>query len=127
MQRREATLDLYNAVLGAFLIVSPWLFDYAYSPARNGAFAAGAVLMLVSLLAIAAFREWEEWVNLAIGCWVIASPWILDFPHRSAMHVAVLIGSIVVFLSLLELWLIHNPRWLDQPVASPPEQGKPRH
>ena len=90
-------------------------------------FAAGAVLMLVSLLAIAAFREWEEWVNLAIGCWVIASPWILDFPHRSAMHVAVLIGSIVVFLSLLELWLIHNPRWLDQPVASPPEQGKPRH
>src|ERR1700749_2295651 len=55
MHRREAALDLYNAILGAFLAVSPWLFDYAYGPNRDGAFASGVLLTLMSLLAITAF------------------------------------------------------------------------
>src|SRR3954451_25476613 len=124
MKRSEAVLDLYNAGLGAFLFISPWLFAYSYGPARAGAFAAGAVLALVSLLAIAAFREWEEWINLAIGCWVLASPFVLEFPHRNAMHVAVGVGAVVVFLALLELFLIHNPDSLDQ--GKHPQRGEPR-
>ena len=28
MRRREAILDLYNSVLGAFLFISPWLFAF---------------------------------------------------------------------------------------------------
>jgi hypothetical protein len=123
MKRREAVLDLYNVALGAFLFISPWLFAYGYGPARADAFASGAILVLVSLLAIAAFREWEEWVNLAIGCWILASPWVLEFPHRSGMHVAVGVGGVVVFLSLLELWLLHNPDWKDHPEAPQPGQG----
>jgi multisubunit Na+/H+ antiporter MnhB subunit len=126
MQRREAVLDIYNAVLGAFLFISPWLFAYSYEPARAGAFAAGAVLALVSLLAIAAFREWEERVNLAIGCWILASPFVLEFPHRSAMHVAVGVGAAVVFLALLELFVVHHPGWLDQGHHETPERGEPR-
>ena len=123
MKRREAALDLYNAVLGAFLIVSPWLFDYAYGVARDGAFAAGALLVLVSVLAIGAFREWEEWVNLAIGCWILASPWVLGFPHHSGMHVAVFVGSAVVSLSLLELFLVHHPGWLDRTYTPPKRES----
>ena len=121
MRRREAALDLYNAVLGAFLFISPWLFAYSYEPARAGAFAAGAVLVLVSLLAITMFREWEEWINLLIGCWIRASPFVLEFPHRSSMHVAVGVGVVVVFLSLLELFLVHHPGWLDHTYTPPPE------
>jgi hypothetical protein len=89
MQRHEAPLDLYKAILGAYLFVSP--------------------------AAIVAFREWEEWINLAIGCWVLVSPFVLGFPHASGMHVAVAVGSVVVFLSLLELWLIHNPQHANAP------------
>ena len=111
MKRYEASFDLYNAVLGAFLFVSPWLFAFGYEPARESAFASGALLVLISLLAIVAFREWEEWINLAIGCWILASPWVLQFPHRSSMHVATAVGAIVVYLSVVELWLIHNPGW----------------
>jgi hypothetical protein len=118
MQRHEAPLDLYNAILGAFLFVSPWLFATGHGPAREGAFAAGMLLMLVSLLAIVAFREWEEWLNLAIGCWILVSPFVLDFPHNAGMHVAVFVGAVVVFLSLLELWLIHEQEW-DEPAKAP--------
>ena len=114
MKRYEASLDLYNVVLGAFLFVSPWLFAYGQGSARDSAFVSGAILVVMSLLAIVAFREWEEWTNLAIGGWILASPWVLQFPHKSAMRVAVTVGGIVVFLSLLELWLLHHPGWQDR-------------
>jgi SPW repeat-containing protein len=127
MKRREAALDLYNAILGAFLFVSPWLFAMSYGPARVDAFASGAVLMAASLLAIVAFREWEEWINLAIGIWVLASPWVLHFPHRASMHITVFVGSVVTFLALLELWLIHNPGWTEPDAAATPRhEVKPR-
>jgi len=54
-------------ILGALLFVSPWLLSRSFASARADAFAGGALLVLVSLLAIAAYREWEEWINLAIG------------------------------------------------------------
>ena len=114
MKRREAALDLYTAVLGAFLFVSPWLFAYRDGVAREMAFASGAILLAISLLAIVAFREWEEWANLAVGLWLLAAPFALGFPHHAAaMHVAIFVGAVVTFLALLELWLIHQPGWPD--------------
>jgi hypothetical protein len=115
MRRREAVIDLYQVLLGSFLFVSPWLFSFSYGPARANAFASGAILVLVSGLTIFAFTELEEWISLLIGCWVLASPWVLDFPHRSGMHVAVVVGAVIVYLSALELWLIHNRDWLERP------------
>jgi len=128
MKRREAALDLYTAILGAFLFVSPWLFAMSYGPARLDAFASGAVLIAASLLAIVVFREWEEWVNLAIGLWVLGSPWLLGFPHHApAMHIAVGVGGIVTFMALLELWLLHNPGWTEPDAATaPPREARPR-
>jgi hypothetical protein len=119
VKRREAALDFYNVVLGSFLFVSPWLFAFSSGPAREGAFVAGAVIVLVSTLAIAAFVEWEEWINLAIGCWLLASPFVLHFPHKTGMHVTLVVGATVTFLSLLELWLIHNPGWIEQDGGMP--------
>ncbi len=113
MKRQEAALDLYNLILGSFLFVSPWLFAFGYGPARADAFLCGALLMLGSLAAIAAFREWEEWVNLAIGLWILVSPFVLYFPHKAGMHVAIFVGAVVTYLALLELWLIHNPGWTE--------------
>jgi hypothetical protein len=111
MRQREAVIDIYKLALGLFLIVSPWLFAFSYSPARTNAIAAGAFLTLVSSLAVFVFAKWEEWIGLLIGCWVLASPWLLGFPHSSGMHIAVFVGITVVYLSALELWLIYNPEW----------------
>jgi hypothetical protein len=118
IKRREAALDLYNMILGSFLFVSPWLFAFNSGAAREDAFVAGALVVLVSMLAIAVFAEWEQWVNLAIGCWLLVSPFVLDLPHKSGMHVAIAVGATVTFVSLLELWLIHNPGWIEQDSVS---------
>jgi SPW repeat-containing protein len=109
-RRRETILDVYTLLLAAFLFVSPWLFAYARDFVRIDAWVAGGLLIAVSLAAILAFAEWEEWVILAGGLWLLASPWILGFTHTTAMHISIGIGCVVTFLAALELWLIHYDR-----------------
>jgi hypothetical protein len=106
-RRREAVLDVYNLALGAFLFISPWLFAYAREVGRLDAWITSALLVLISVAAILAFAEWEEWIRLALGLWMIASPWMLGFAHTTAMHMMIGVGSIVIYLTGLELWLIH--------------------
>ena len=90
--RRESALDLYNLVLGAVLLASPWLFTLTNTTARIDLWASSAAVIVISLAAIAAFAKWEEWANLILGIWLITSPWILGFAHTRAMHFSVGIG-----------------------------------
>jgi SPW repeat len=105
--RNESILDAYNLVLGAFLFVSPWLFAFSYGPARLDTWTTGILVVAVSIAALVAFAEWEEWVSLILGVWMIASPWLLRFPHAAAMKVSIGVGLLVTYFSLLELWLLH--------------------
>ncbi len=105
--REAAILDIYNLLLGAFLAVSPWLFAYSRGIVRADAWFGGAAIVVLSIAAIVAFAEWEEWVNLAIGLWMIASPWILGFQHTSAMHVSIAVGLLVAYLAAVELGVVH--------------------
>jgi hypothetical protein len=106
--QREAVLDLYNLVLAALLFVSPWLFRLTNSPGKMDMWATGAVIALISLAAITAYRNWEEWANLLLGLWLIISPWLLGFAHTRAMHFSIGIGVVVAFLAALDLWLHYD-------------------
>ena len=105
--RRETMLDIYNLALGAFLFVAPWLFSFAHEPARADDWVSSAIVVATSLAALLAFAEWEEWVGLIVGIWVLASPWLLGFQHAKAMPINVAVGVLIAFMSALELWLIH--------------------
>ena len=64
--RRQFALDFYTAAFGLFLFVSPWLFAYASETARLDLWASGAAIAAISIAAIFAFSNWEEWLNF---CW----------------------------------------------------------
>ena len=106
-RRPEAVLDVYNLLLGALLFVSPWLFAFAHGTAGADAWLGGAVIAAVSLAALMVYTEWEEWIALTAGLWMMLSPFVLGFPHTTAMHVIIGIGFVVSFLAALDLWLIH--------------------
>jgi hypothetical protein len=108
MSRRESGLDFYNLGLGVFLIASPWIFHMTREIARIETWGSGALLVATSLAALLAFSLWEEWVSLAVGLWMIVSPWALGFMHTPAMKVNIGIGAVVAFLSALELFLIYD-------------------
>jgi SPW repeat len=105
--RNESALDLYNLSFGLFLFVSPWLFAYASESARIDIWTSGAVIAAMSIMAIVAFSNWEEWINFGLGVWLMASPWVLGFMHTKAMHVSIGIGAMVAFMAVLELFLVN--------------------
>jgi hypothetical protein len=94
--------DAVNLVLGVWLIVSPWILAYAAEqiPSRN-AIVAGVVVAVAAAAALFAFRLWEEWVNVALATWLIASPGVLEFStHQAAMWNQVIVGLLVAILAI---------------------------
>jgi hypothetical protein len=115
--RHESVLDVYNLVLALFLFVTPWWFAYANPDARIDLWATSASIMVISLLTLVAFSDWEEWLNLLLGVWLIFSPWFLGFAHTSAMHCSIGVGAAVSFLAALEIWLEYDREYAAAPEA----------
>ena len=105
--RREAILNIYSLALCALLFVSPWLFGFAREVARVEAWVIAIAIIAISIAALVWFAEWEEWAILALGLWLLASPWVLGFAHLPAMKLYVAIGALVAYVTSLVLWLIH--------------------
>jgi hypothetical protein len=114
--RHESVLDLYKLLLAMFLLASPWLFARTNGTAAIDLRASGAAIAVLSLTAMVAFSNWEEWANLLLGVWLIVSPCVLGFAHTRAMHFSIGVGAAVAFLAVLELWLVHDA---SQPESAP--------
>lgn len=116
--------DGVNAVLGAWLLVSPWAVGYAdETVATANAVVLGLALVAGALGAILVPRAWEEWAEAALGAWLVVSPWILGFAGQTdARMSAVSIGAVVVALAL---WTIASDKELqtwrrDRAAQTPP-------
>jgi hypothetical protein len=97
--------DGINLILGCWLFISPWVLGFVglEGPAWN-AWIFGAVVALVSLAALSRFAAWEEWLNVALGAWLLMSPWVLGFAaSRPLMWNFVAVGAAVAALALWEL------------------------
>jgi hypothetical protein len=66
METRDDSRRL-SILLGLFLFLSPWFFAYAQSISKVDAWASGLAIALISIAAILAFSDWEEWLNLLLG------------------------------------------------------------
>ena len=67
-------------------------------------------LGLTVLVELSVFRGWQEWINVALGAWLIASTWVLGIVTSAARTTFMLVGVLVVALALYEMWQIRqNP------------------
>ena len=94
--------DILNCLLGIGLFFSPWLLGYsAEQTAAFNAHVIGAIVAVFALAALFAFQDWEEWVSVALGAWLVASPWILGFSAaNTALLTHVLIGLATIILAI---------------------------
>ncbi|MGY8661240.1 SPW repeat protein [Bradyrhizobium sp. UFLA05-109] len=123
-QERETVPDIYNLFLAAVLFLSPWLFRLTNEQGKVDLWITGIIIGLVSLAAVITYRDWEEWLNVLMGAWLIVSPWLLGFPHTRAMHISIGIGVVVVLLAFLDLFLHYEKRHPEE-FASPGGQEGP--
>lgn len=103
--------DWINLILGAVLFLAPWLFGFADATAAAwNAWIAGIVVAALSIAALVRFAEWEEWVNVVVGIWILVSPWVLGFSGiTSAMWVCVVLGIVIAAMAAWEAWTARRP------------------
>jgi hypothetical protein len=102
--------DWVNLVLAALLFISPWALGFTdHMLAARTAGASGIVIGFIALAAIVQFAEWEEWLNLLLGVWLIFAPWIVGFAGvAAAMRTHVALGVLIALFSAWELWTVRH-------------------
>jgi heme/copper-type cytochrome/quinol oxidase subunit 3 len=105
MKQMKHWQDPVNAVLGVWLILSPWAlgFQAERTPMVN-AVIIGLLLLAAALGAIFVPRAWEEWTEGVLGLWLAVSPWALQFSGLQSARVAAVATGIVVIA--LALWVL---------------------
>ena len=105
MRQPKHWQDLVNAIVGIWVIISPWALGFdGSSMAMSNAVIVGALLVATALGAAFVPRAWEEWTEAGLGVWLVVAPWVLGFGgNRSAMLSTVISGAIVVGLALWTL------------------------
>ncbi|AYG75494.1 SPW repeat protein [Rhizobium sp. CCGE532] len=111
LMERKRTLEWVSLLLAACLFVSPWIFGFTAEvmPSWN-AWIVAVLLGASAIATLSVFAEWEEWANLVLGLWLIASPWLLGFATNvSAMWTDIVLGMLIAAASLWVVWDVHHP------------------
>jgi SPW repeat len=105
---RTAWQDVINLGLGAWLVLSPMILNYANetAPATNS-YIIGLAIIVMAAAAIWSFQTWEEWINAVLGVWLIISPWALGYsglltPMWNHIIVGVLVGGLALWAAVSE-------------------------
>lgn len=103
--------DWVNLVLGLWVFVTPWVLQHtmATGAGASGAvtsaamwnlFIVGIAIALLAAAALFAFQVWEEWINLALGAWLLVSPWVPGFSASALLAWnAVIVGALVLLFA----------------------------
>lgn len=105
MKQMKHWQDPVNVLLGAWLISSPWVLGFQDQMPAMWTFVATGVLLAASALgAIFLPKAWEEWSEVVLGVWLMASPWVVGFAANAiAMQNALFVGLAV---TILALWVL---------------------
>jgi len=111
--------DWFVALIGMWLVVSPWAINamapegmvvpFTGSTIAFWSFAlCGLLVFSNAVVAIVFYRIWVEWLNLLFGLWILVSPIAIEFPDSKAALWSALICGMAIILSAL--WNIHDER-----------------
>jgi len=118
--------DSANALLGVWLLLSPWVSRFSGDiTATVNSVVVGVALLAAALGAMLMPRAWEEWTEAVLGLWLIVAPWVLGYSGlANALYASVVIGIVVLALAL---WTLATDReysaWLHERKAHYKDSG----
>lgn len=102
MKRVKHWQDVVNALLGAWLIASPWVLGFqGVTVAMVTTVAIGTLLVASSAGAMQVAAAWEEWLDMALGVLLMVAPLLFGFDAVDrALGNALVTGAVVTALAL---------------------------
>lgn len=98
--------DWVTTLVGIYVFLSPWIIPYVSptsvitGPVAWAQYVAGAIAAVIGVAALASYQLWEEWVEIALGIWLVLSPWILGFADvRALVWSSVISGVILIAMA----------------------------
>ena len=98
--------DWTSFALGLWLAVSPWIvgYDGDHAATCNAAFV-GVALAIGAHFEIGLDELWTEWLNFAVGLWLLAAPFALEFNTAAASVNCIAVASLLCALAASALQL----------------------
>jgi hypothetical protein len=98
--------DWVCMLLGVLIGFSPWLAEQQDNPAVTGnALLVGLLVLGFAQLTYVSLQRWAETGEIALGLWLVASPFIFDYAEAGMLQYwHFTLGAIVALLAALELW-----------------------
>ena len=95
--------DWCDWALGIWLVLSPWTLGFEFESAATGnAVIVGALVIFAEVVTLSVFRVWEEWINVALGAWLMISPWVLGVGGVAQANF-VIAGLIIAALAVYQV------------------------
>ena len=93
-------------LLGVLVGLSPWLSGQMGSHAMMvNAIFVGIFVFVLAEYEAANLHRWEEITEIAVGSWLIASPFVFDYLATGPLRIwHFVLGTCIIALAVLELW-----------------------
>ena len=102
MTRVKHWQDPVNALVGVWLVLSPWILGFGNVViAASTTVAVGVLLVATSVGAMQFPQAWEEWLDVVLGVGLVLLPFVFGFDAvQPALQNAIACGALVTFLAL---------------------------
>jgi hypothetical protein len=98
--------DWLGMLLGVLTGLSPWISGQMGSQAMMlNAILVGAIVFVLGEYEAADLHRWQEGGEIALGSWLVASPFIFGYSADGTLRFwHFVFGAVIVILAVLELW-----------------------
>jgi SPW repeat len=91
-----------NIMLGIWLIVSPWIFNYSGKSAVLSSVTVGALIALLAAIRVASLHDSAglSGINLLLAFWTLVSPWEYKYAtNKGALLSNIAVGILIATLA----------------------------
>ena len=98
--------DGMGLLFGMTIGLSPYIAaEVSNIPVVLNAAFSGLAILMIAQLELVRLRRWEEALELMLGLWVVASPFVFGYAGSGSLRFAHwVLGACVAFIGGLELW-----------------------
>jgi hypothetical protein len=94
-----------NIAFGVWICISPSILQFTDdATAVHNAYVVGFLIIVASVATFSSIAVLEIIIDMVLGGWLVASPWILGLANRQGSSNFVIVGAFVLALACYEFW-----------------------